>query len=80
MNNEWIKLEDKRPKRIDLGNGISRSEPVLIALPEGEMTIASLIHDKDINFTYWLNEIGDYRYNFCLVTHWQELPIHPSKL
>lgn len=78
MNNEWIKITDKRPKRIDLGNGISRSEPVLIALPEGVITVASLIHDKDINYTYWINEAAECRYNFCLVTHWQELPKHPN--
>lgn len=76
--NKWIRCSEQLPEMSEQSlNGYSESKPVLLLLPENDMTIGKYIRDST-GEEYWLNDIGGFIYRVGLITHWHKLPNPPK--
>lgn len=76
--NKWIRVSEQLPKWAEeTTQGYKASDPVLILLPENDMTVGKYIRESS-GEEYWLNDIGGFIYRVGLITHWRKLPNPPK--
>lgn len=58
--NKWIRCSEQLPEMSEQAlNGYSESKPVLLLLPENDMTIGKYIRESS-GEEYWINDIGGF--------------------
>lgn len=75
---DWISTKDRLPETNNqIDNCTHCSDEVLICLNNKEVVTGRFY--KIDYFTYWLSELGEYKYPNGLVTHWQEIVLPENK-